>query len=286
MKRIQIKPLPLLLILTLLFVGSYGIYVIVITTQAKANFHRSEEADGWDGSYSAMLRKVKNSDFDLKIAGLDGEITVTAPYALSYTVYGMKHTVKRGTEITTDFVSISIPGRGKVRRMVTLNIDGHSNDVTMPAAELSRLYRRALKQNGLAEQFSQDFGAPLSRQTARNALRAIDQQLYDRGILLPRDYPFDQNMLMSLLVFGVFGLPILMVLFSVLWTMWMEQLKYRKYLQESNRLSKLDWEQKSGTLPQFESLHSSGISMDALPERKKPSFLDTLKGLFRPDKQF
>lgn len=282
MKKNRIHPLPLLLIFTFLLVLGYGIYVIVVTNRARTNFHRSPEADSYNSSYTRLLPKVKSSDFDLKIAGLDGDVTFTAPYAFSYKLYGIKYTITRGEEITTDFVSISVPGMGKVTRAVTLTVKGRSDVVTLTATELSRLYRIALRQNGLTEQFEADFGAPLTRPSSRNALRVIDKQLYDQGIMNPRDYPYDQNALMSLLVFGVFGLPLILIVASTLLTIQLDNMKYRKYLKEYNREHKESWDGIAGTLPQFESLRRSGISMEALPQRKKKTFLDTLKDQFRP----
>lgn len=282
MKIKHLRPLPLLLLLCFLLVLTIGIYVIVVTNQVRTNFTRSPEADGWDVSYSRMLKKINATDFNLKIPGLDGEITFTAPYAISYEQFGIKHVIPRGEPITSDFVSVSIPGMGKVKRTVALTVKGHRQEITLEATALSRLYRIALRQNHLTSAFEADFGAPLTRLNSRNALRVIDRQLYEKGLLCPRDYPYDQNALMSLLIFGIFGLPIILIFSATLLSMAIDNLKYRRFLKAYNREHSEDWDSISGTLPQFHSLRASGISMDALPPRQKKRFLDTLKNQFRP----
>ena len=284
MKRKQFRLLPCLMALWLILVLGYGIYVIVATNHARTNFHRSPEADGWDMSYSRMLKQVKDPDFgfDLNIPGLDGAVTFTAPFAITYQQFGIEEIILKGAEISSDFISISVPGKGRVTRIVTLTVEGHETEVTLKAVELSRLYRAALGQNGLTDQFAADFGTPLTRLTSRNALRVIDAQLYDRGIITPRDYPFDQNALMSLLVFGVFGLPILLILCGTLLSMQLDSIKYNRFLREYNREHRENWDKVSGTLPQFQSLKASGISTESLPPRVKKTFLDTLKEQFRP----
>ena len=130
--------------------------------------------------------------FGAGLPGLSGPVTFTSPCNFSFFQDFKEHDVKRGDTITFDFVTYS---RGYVytaARSGVFTVNGQEYATMLPLRATVSLYIAALEQNGLVGQFESDFGAPLSRRTAHEALRKLDRQLYETGVYNPTDYPFDK----------------------------------------------------------------------------------------------
>ena len=163
-----------------------------------------------------------------------------------------------------------------------ITIDGREDAVTLPLRATVSLYLAALEQNGLEGQFEADFGAPLSRKTAHEALRKLDRQLYETGVYNPTDYPFDKMFWNLVLKIAAITAPVSMIVLGILAAFLLEGAEYRRYLAENNQENQARWETVSGNLPEFHSLSESGTNAAPKPYLKKPGLKDALRRLFGP----
>ena len=152
----------------------------------------------------------------------------------------------------------------------------------LPLRATVSLYLAALEQNNLTDQFEADFGAPLSRKTAHEALRKLDRQLYETGVYNPTDYPFDKMFWNLVLKIAAITAPISMIVLGILAAFLIEGAEYRRYLRENNRENQARWETVSGTLPEFHSLSNSGVNTPLKLMPKKPGLKTALYRLFGP----
>ena len=152
----------------------------------------------------------------------------------------------------------------------------------LPLRATVSLYIAALEQNGLVGQFESDFGAPLSRRTAHEALRKLDRQLYETGVYNPTDYPFDKLFWNLMLKIAAITAPVSMIILGLLAAFLLEGAAYHRYLSQNNRENQARWDTISGTLPEFHSLSESGSSTAPKPMLKKPGLKDALYRLFGP----
>ena len=214
--------------------------------------------------------------------GLSGPVTFTSPCNFSFFQDLKEHDVKKGDTITFDFVTYS---RGYVytaARSGVFTVNGQEYATMLPLRATISLYLAALKQNGLVGQFEADFGAPLSRKTAHEALRKLDRQLYETGVYNPTDYPFDKMFWNLMLKIAAITAPVSMIVLGLLAAFLLDNAEYRRYLSQNNRENQARWDTVSGNLPEFHSLSESGSSTAPKPMPKKPGLKDALYRLFGP----
>ena len=192
MKR-RIRPFPLALLLVILALVGCFIGFTLKTQQVNANFHYNAAYEDLNlNRPKSVFQRLGEDGYDLTMPGLSGPVTFTSPCNFSFFQDLKEHDVKKGDTITFDFVTYS---RGYVytaARSGVFTVNGHEYATMLPLRATVSLYVAALEQNGLVGQFEADFGAPLSRKTAHEALRKLDRQLYETGVYNPTDYPFDK----------------------------------------------------------------------------------------------
>lgn len=261
--------------------------VLGLAVTAALRNYRIEQSFRGNGEVNFRVTRLESSrkllaelGADLNMPGTDGErLSFTAPFGFSFqdTAYNQLE-VKRGDSLECDFVSWSHDFFSL--RLVILWVNGREISARMSHWTLARLYRAALKQNHREAQFREDYGRGLSLLSARKALRVIDKQIFDLGLYLPTDYPYNRVVAKKIMIFlVVFSLPLcLMGTLSV--TMLVSSIRYRVWLIGYNREHRESWDRVSGTLPQFESLRADGLDRP-VPIPQKPNLRNQMKELFR-----
>ena len=282
MKR-RIRPFPLALLLVILALVGCFIGFTLKTQQVNANFHYNAAYEDLNlNRPKAVFQRLGEDGYDLTVPGLSGPVTFTSPCNFSFFQDFKEHDVKKGDTITFDFVTYS---RGYVytaARSGVFTVNGQEYATMLPLRATVSLYIAALEQNGLVGQFELDFGAPLSRRTAHEALRKLDRQLYETGVYNPTDYPFDKLFWNLMLKIAAVTAPVSMMILGLLAAFLLDNAEYRRYLSQNNRENQARWDTVSGTLPEFHSLSESGSSTAPKPMLKKPGLKDALYRLFGP----
>ena len=279
----RIRPFPLALLLVILALVGCFVGYTVKTQQVNANFHYNSAYEDLNFNRpKSVFDRLSQDGYDLTMPGLSGPVSFTAPCTFTYFQTFQEYTVKKGTPITFDFVTYSRGSIYTAARMGVITIDGHEDTVMLPLRATVSMYIAALEQNGLEGQFEKDFGAPLSRKTAHEALRKLDRQLYETGVYNPTDYPFDKMFWQLVLNIAAITAPISMIVLGILAAFLLEAAEYRRYLSENNRENQARWQTISGTLPEFHSLGESGMNPAPKPYLKKPGLKDALRRLFGP----
>ncbi|MDD6022927.1 MAG: hypothetical protein PUC06_01645 [Oscillospiraceae bacterium] len=267
-----------------------GIAILLVLAVAISVIYRNyriEQSFRGNGAVNFRVTRLESSrkllaelGADLKMPGTDGErLRFTAPFGFTFqdTAYNQLE-VRRGDSLECDFVSWSHDFFSL--RLVILQVNGREISARMSHWTLARLYRAALKQNHREEQFREDYGRGLSLRSARKALRVIDKEIFDLGLYLPTDYPYNRVVAKKIMIFlMVFSLPLcLMGTLSV--TMLISGIRYRIWLRAYNREHRESWDRVAGTLPQFESLRADGLDRP-VPIPQKPNLRNQMKELFR-----
>ena len=282
MKR-RIRPFPLALLLVILALVGCFIGFTLKTQQVNANFHYNAAYEDLNlNRPKAVFQRLSEDGYDLTMPGLSGPVTFTSPCNFSFFQDFKEHDVKKGDTITFDFVTYS---RGYVytaARSGVFTVNGQEYATMLPLRATVSLYVAALEQNGLTDQFEADFGAPLSRRTAHEALRKLDRQLYETGVYNPTDYPFDKLFWNLMLKIATITAPVSMIILGLLAVFLLEGAEYRRYLSQNNRENQARWDTVSGNLPEFHSLLESGSSTAPKPMLRKPGLKDALYRLFGP----
>ena len=282
MKR-RIRPFPLALLLVILALVGCFIGFTLKTQQVNANFHYNAAYEDLNlNRPKAVFQRLGEDGYDLTVPGLSGPVTFTSPCNFSFFQDFKEHDVKKGDTITFDFVTYS---RGYVytaARSGVFTVNGQEYATMLPLRATVSLYVAALEQNGLTDQFEADFGAPLSRSAAHEALRKLDRQLYETGVYNPTDYPFDKLFWNLMLKIAAVTAPVSMMILGLLAAFLLDNAEYRRYLSQNNRENQARWDTVSGTLPEFHSLSESGSSTAPKPMLKKPGLKDALYRLFGP----
>lgn len=282
MKR-RIHPFPLALLIVILALVGCFIGFTLKTQQVNANFHYNATYEDLNlNRPKAVFQRLSEDGYDLTMPGLSGPVTFTSPCNFSFFQDFKEHDVKKGDTITFDFVTYS---RGYVytaARSGVFTVNGQEYATMLPLRATVSLYVAALEQNDLTDQFEADFGAPLSRKTAHEALRKLDRQLYETGVYNPTDYPFDKLFWNLMLKIAAITAPVSMIILGLLAAFLLEGAEYRRYLSQNNRENQARWDTVSGTLPEFHSLSESGSSTAPKPMLKKPGLKDALYRLFGP----
>ena len=282
MKR-RIRPFPLALLLVILALVGCFIGFTLKTQQVNAHFHYNAAYEDLNlNRPKSVFQRLGEDGYDLTMPGLSGPVTFTSPCNFSFFQDLKEHDVKKGDTITFDFVTYS---RGYVytaARSGVFTVNGQEYATMLPLRATVSLYIAALEQNGLVGQFEADFGAPLSRSTAHEALRKLDRQLYETGVYNPTDYPFNKVFWKLLLNIAAVAAPACMIVLGLLVSFLLQGAEYRRYLSENNRENQARWRTVSGTLPEFHSLSESGSSPSPKPDLKKPGLRDALRRLFGP----
>lgn len=282
MKR-RIRPFPIALLLVILALVGCFVGYTVKTQQVNANFHYNSAYEDLNlNRPKAVFQRLSEDGYDLSMPGLSGPVSFTSPCNFSFFQDFKAHDVKKGTPITFDFVTYSRGNVYAATRSGVFTIDGHEYATMLPLRATISLYIAALEQNNLTDQFEADFGAPLSRKTAHEALRKLDRQLYETGVYNPTDYPFDKMFWQLVLNIAAITAPISMIVLGILAAFLLEGAEYRRYLWENNRENQARWQTISGTLPEFHSLGESGMNAAPNPYLKKPGLKAALHRLFGP----
>lgn len=282
MKR-RIRPFPLALLIVILALAGCFIGFTLKTQQVNANFHYNAAYEDLNlNRPKSVFQRLGEDGYDLTMPGLSGPVTFTSPCNFSFFQDFKEHDVKKGDTITFDFVTYS---RGYVytaTRSGVFTVNGQEYATMLPLRATISLYIAALEQNGLTDQFEADFGAPLSRSAAHEALRKLDRQLYETGVYNPTDYPFNKLFWNLMLKIAAVTAPVSMIILGLLAAFLLDSAEYRRYLSQNNRENQARWDTVSGTLPEFHSLSESGSSTAPKSMLKKPGLKDALYRLFGP----
>lgn len=282
MKR-RIRPFPLVLLIVILALVGCFIGFTLKTQQVNANFHYNAAYEDLNlNRPKAVFQRLSEDGYDLTMPGLSGPVTFTSPSNFSFFQDLKEYDVKKGDTLTFDFVTYSRGNIFTTTRSGVFTVNGQEYATMLPLRATVSLYIAALEQNDLTDQFEADFGAPLSRRTAHEALRKLDRQLYETGVYNPTDYPFDKLFWNLMLKIAAVTAPVSMIVLGLLAAFLLEGAEYRRYLSRNNRENQARWDTVSGTLPEFHSLSESGSSTAPKPMLKKPGLKDALYRLFGP----
>lgn len=256
-----------------------GVYVYR-NNQVVRNFHHQEYEDLPSGRDQGKFRRYLE-DLGVYMAppATEGQtLTFTSPMTFQVQErFSKKSKVRIGTELSCDFVTWS--ENGSSRRSLQLTWDGKTKDVTVSPKEAAKLYVAALKQNGLEAQFQTETGERLNYSSAREALRNVDRQIYNMGMYMPGDYPYDRSFFKSLTMLLGGSAPLALIVLIMLGGELGEYLRYRAWLTDYNRENSQRWRQVEGNLPQFVSLaNNSDGGKPKLVYR--PDTIHRLKKLF------
>ena len=248
--------------------------------QVVQNFHHQEYADLPNTKDQGRFRRFLE-DLGVYMTPLATEgktLTFTSPMAFQVQErFNKESKIPIGTELSCDFISWS--GNKSSQRSLQLTWNGKTKDVTVSPRVAAKLYVAALEQNGLETQFQADTGERLTYGNAREALRSLDRQIYEMGIYMPGDYPYDRSFFrsMSLLLGG--SAPLALIVLILLGGELTEYLRYRAWLTDNNRENSQRWRKIQGNLPQFVSLaNNSDGGKPKLVYR--PGTIQRLKRLF------
>lgn len=251
--------------------------------QASQNyFQRPEYADLNMFRVKEIRDVMEENGLNLCLPGISSPLAFSAPWSFKYLDHYTEVKIEKGTIIICDFVNYSRKSWFGSKRLTVFEINGKEVEASVSKKCLAKLYVSALKQNGLEEQFREDFGKGLTVYTAAKALKAIDYQLYKEGILYPGAYPFDRGFWEAILQISVFLLPIILIAASLFTSFLIESIRYNNYLEKYNHEHIGKWNDIAGTLPEFTSLRESGIRMDVTPHVTKPSISVLIKQMFMP----
>lgn len=271
------------LTVTLLAIGGAVFVSAYRTAQIERAFHGVRYANEPVGQNQSAFRKfLTELDAELTVPAVSESLTFTSPKTFTMEERFQKETrVRKGETLSCDFVSWSAD-RGKSRRYLQITYNGKLRDVALPPKLAAKLYMAALEQNGLSEQFRQETGETLGRGSAREALREIDSQIFDLGIYMPRDYPYDRDAFQSLILFtGGSASLVLLAAMAVLPSA-IEYLQYQAFLVDYNRENSRRWKAVEGKLPQFVSLQENADGGKPTPVYEPPGFIQRMKKLFSP----
>lgn len=282
----KLRPGPIIILLAvLLLTALIGSYLVRLRT-AESKFVKVSINERVNLSDPDSFRDfLPRHGISLDVAGTGGQtLTFTAPFAFEmYAIPYNPISVSKGTDLRCDFVSWSAGSVGSTsKRICQITADGNTYTVKINPGDLARLYKSALQQNGLTDAFSADTGHRLTTYQARQALRAIDAQIYEKGILHPGDYPFDSVFWKSFVRYVALLTPLAVIILITLCSFLMELRSYRRWLAAYGRDHQGDWDRLSGQLPQFHSLKNSGIG--DLPVYRKPTFKELLRNAFKTPK--
>ena len=249
-------------------------------SQVKRDFQHQIYADEPNirrqDSYRGFLQSL---DVDMTVPGTGGEmLTFTAPKTFEmWERFNRGSKVRRGETLRCDFVSWSDGSR-----YLMIEYDGKLRQCSVSYKLAAKLYVAALEQNGLAEQFQADTGEPLTYRNAREALRTIDAQIYDKGVYIPGDYPFDQGAWESMMLLVGGSLPLVLLVLLAVLPVLVDYLNYRAWLVEYNRENSQRWKAVEGNLPQFVSLKENANGGKPQFVYHRPGFVERMKRLFSP----
>lgn len=282
-KRLQFRPLPLALLLLILFIAGSFIYYTCRIESINRNFQSDPRYDDWNyNKIDQIMTHLREEDFDLTIPAVHQSLSFTVPSRITVYDHTSEWELEKGDQVTTDFVTYSSRNMYRSTRAMVITVNGREHDIRVSARDMARLYMAALEQNDLTETFRTEFGKKLSYNNAREALRTIDRQLYQRGVTNPMDYPFDKYFWKGLLEVSVYLAPVALVALSILLSFGFQQHQYHTWLRQYNREHCENWDTIAGTLPQFKSLRSSGLNMAPKEPQKKPTLIDAIKNIFKP----
>ena len=272
------------LIVTVLAIGTAVFACTYRAEQVTKNYHHqvyADEVDCWKQEHFRKFLRSIGAELAAPVTQ-ETELTFTAPKTFTMQErFNKETTVKKGETLSCDFISWS-GDRGGGERYVMLRYDGKLREATIPHKLAAKLYIAALEQNGLSEQFMQETGEKLSYRSAREALRGIDRQIFELGLYIPRDYPYDRAAFdgLILLTGGSISL-VLLVLLAVLPQL-IEYLRYQAFLVEYNKENSRRWKHVEGNLPQFVSLQENADGGKPTPVYEPPGFVERIKKLFSP----
>lgn len=279
----QRKPLPLgflWLAITLVAIAMAIFGYSYRIDQVRKAFHHQVYADEPNIQRQDSYRRfLEFLEIDTAVPGTGGKaLTFTAPKTFEmWERFNQGHKVRRGETLCCDFVSWS---DGK--RYLMIEYDGKVRQCSVPYKLAAKLYVAALEQNGLEEQFLADTGESLSYRSAREALRTIDAQLYEKGVYIPGDYPFDQSAWGSLMLLMGGALPLILLVLLAIVPAAVDYLSYRIWLEDYNRENSQRWKVVEGNLPQFVSLKENANGGKPQVVYHRPGFVERMKRLFSP----
>ena len=220
------------------------------------------------------------SGFNTKLPGIEGSVKFESPIRFTLASNNSEMTIHKGTIISSDFVSYSGEAPWGTMRYLVITIDEKTYLAMIPASDAAKLYRSALEQNDLVQSFCAETGEKMTNASVRNALRSIDKQLYEKGVCIPGDYPFDMWFWKRALTVVSIGFPVFLILLLFLIPLLQSTVEYRAFLSHYNTELTENWDKVAGTLPHFKSLGESGINMTPR-QFIKESMVQKIKSFFQ-----
>lgn len=275
-----------------LVLGCIGAVVLVLVQAYQSHqafapgehFHKYEQ--GLPDGYAE--RKDLLAEWGVEFSSIPGShgqpLTFTTPKAVGLYDKGLikaayRTALPKGTQVTCDFVVWSkSTGDGSNSYRIAVIVDGEALDTTMKRRDVTAMFKAALEQNGLADQFLADTGEPLNSRSAKKALQTINRQLYTLGIYFPAGYPYDNEGLLRIFLLGIPLSPVLAFGMGAVYLYLRAARADRAYLEAYNAEHIASWNRKAGHLPQFESLTQSGIRAPG----KQPTRRERFRGMFQP----
>ena len=150
-------------------------------------------------SYTKLSRLMREAGAEESVIpvthGETVSVTLEEPLPLivgRYNSRDMIQLIPAGSVIETSFFSAALTWNGY--RACYAKVPGTDSSHrmtfhTFKTRDFARLYRSYLEQNGLAEAFEAETGRKLTQRNAVWALRSIDRELYEHGILRSSEVP-------------------------------------------------------------------------------------------------
>ena len=190
---------------------------------------------------------------------------------------------RKGEPISLNFQSFSDKRHGGWRKTEII-AGGRTYEGYIKTSALTRMYLNYVESSGLQIEFENLTGNELNYNSAKQAIRSIDKQIFDYGLWNPADYPLNEQLIWKVITIGSICLILGIMVLSIILEAWKEKRIYEEYLQIWNEESMERWLELYGNLPQFRSLRESGIRDEYRYIIYKRSLKQIIVDMFKPVK--
>lgn len=249
-----------ILILAIVIAVVFSLYINNVN-EIKSAFSPNPQYEDLDLHTENLQTVLMESGFNTKLPCIDGRVKFESPIRFTLASSNSEMTIHKGTIISSNFVSYSGETPWGTVRYLVITIDEKTYLAMISASDAAKLYRSALEQNDLVQSFCMETGKKMSNASVRDALRCIDKQLYERGVCIPGDYPFDMWFWTQALTIVSIGFPVFLILLLFLIPLLQSTVEYQAFLSHYNAEHTKNWDNLAGTLPQFKSLGESGLNI-------------------------
>ena len=248
------------LLLAIVISVAFSLYTNKVN-EINSMFSPNPQYENLDLHTTNLQTVLMESGFNTELPGIEGNVEFESPIRFTLASNNSEMTIPKGTIISSDFVSYSGETPWGTMRYLVITIDKKPYLAMISASDAAKLYRSALEQNDLVRSFCAATGGKMTNVSVRNALRCIDRQLYEKGVCIPGDYPFDMWFWKRALTVVSIGFPVFLIVLLFLIPFLQSAMEYRAFLSHYNTEHTENWDKVAGTLPHFKSLGESGIDM-------------------------